>query len=130
MTDLENKTTPLPPIAITLVGTGDGGGIPQGTVAQTPHGIPNVVVNLVSPALAIAIRFVNFYLTTLIGLVPAALTPKGAEVMDALGAKDFFQVLVACGSIAVAPATLNLLKDLVTLFGDLEKKHPILTGNI
>ncbi len=58
----------IAPVVVTMVGTGDGGGSPltSGTQAKTPDHQPDLVVNVVTPALAIAVRFVNLFLTTIV----------------------------------------------------------------
>lgn len=126
------KTTdeaPLHPVAVTVIGTGPvtGGPAPMqtGMVATTPapHQ-PNLLVTVISPLAAIAIRFVNTYLTVLAGLVAAGLTS------DVIPHADFVALVVRCAGLSVAGAGVGLLKDLVTVFGRLEQKFPLLTGNV
>ena len=73
---------------------------------------------------AISIRFINSYLTMLVGLVGAGM------VSNIIPAHDFIQLVQSCAKLSLAGAGFSFLKDLVTVFGNLEKKYPLLTGNI
>ncbi len=119
---------PIAPVSVTIVGTGDGSiPIEKGLVAVTPDHQPNLVVNVVSPLVALAVRFGNVYGTVLLGLLGAAVTPSGAHI---LGAGDFGHLLENCASLSLAPAVIDLIKNLVTIFGRLESKYPLLTGSV
>lgn len=117
----------LDPVSVTIVGTGTGDGVVKGTIGVTPPHQANLVVNVVSPIVALAVRFANIFATTLLGLLGAAVTPAGHEM---LGAGDFNKLLINCASLSLAPAVLDLLKNLITIFGRLENKYPLLTGNV
>lgn len=129
MTD--EKMTPATPIEsvkvvmISGTGTGDGGApIPSGQMAVTPDHQPNLVVQVVTPIVAIAIRFANAYLTALVGLVLAGMTT------DALGTQDFSHLVVKCTSLSLAGPAVALAKDLITILSGLERKFPLATGSI
>jgi hypothetical protein len=113
------------PVTISIVGTGtgDGGGVaptPNGTTATTPGGQPNLLVNVVPPVIAIAVRFVNQWLIAFGGFI-------GADVIaPTLFALDLRQMAVA----ALATAFVGLIKNLITVFGRLEGKYPLFTGTI
>lgn len=121
-----------PPIVVTMVGpvdgstTGDRRGAPitTGTIATTPDHMPNVVFRVISPLVSIAIRFAYAYGTSLLGLITVGLTSKE------LPAADFGHLVLKCASLAFAPPCVALVKDVITLLGDLEKKYPLLTGNV
>lgn len=119
----------LHPVAVTVIGTGSAVAGPNpietGTVATTPAAHqPNLVVQVISPLMAILIRFVNAYLTILVGLVAAGMTS------DVIPYSDFGSLVWKCAGLSVAGAGLGFLKDLVTIFGRLEGKYPLLTGNV
>jgi len=100
----------------------------QGDVkAQTPIGLPNVVLVAVQPIVAIAIRFANVYATTWVGLVVAAMTPEGGKL---LYTTDFLHTALLCASLAFPGAAVAFVKDLITVFGKLEGKYPLLTGGV
>ena len=112
-------------VAVIGTGTGDGGApIPDGTILKTPDHQPNIVVQVVTPLAAMAIRFANSYVTTLIGLVTVGLTT------DALSAPDFGSLVWKCSGYSLAGPSVALLKDAVTILTNLEKKFPLLTGSV
>lgn len=123
------ESTELRPVAVTVIGTGPVAAGPAplqtGVVATTPaQHQPNLLVTVVSPLMAIAVRFVNNYLTILVGLIAAGMTS------DVIPSADFASLVLKCAGLSVAGAGLGLLKDLVTIFGKLEGKYPLLTGNV
>lgn len=127
--EIKQMTGTLQPVAVTVIGQGavTGGSTPMetGLVATTPAANqPNLLVTVISPLAAIGIRFVNTYLTVLAGLVAAGLT---SEIIPHT---DFIALVLRCAGLSVAGAGVGLLKDLVTIFGRLEHKFPLLTGNV
>lgn len=126
MTD-DDKTAPLAPVAVTVIDTGGHGvaALKDGTIAETPSkATPNLAVTVIGPVMAIFIRFLNAYLLTLVGLVGAGLTS------DAIPATDFVQLVVKCAALSLAGPGFGVLKDLLTIFGRLESKYPLLTGSV
>jgi hypothetical protein len=123
------KTTesrPVHAVQLAVISSGDTGMIPaQGIEAKTVgvH-MPNFVVTAVSPVRAILIRFINAYLTMMVGLVMAGMAS------DVIPAEDFLHLLIACAKLSVAAAGVGFLKDCVTIFGRLESKYPLTTGSI
>lgn len=112
------------PIVVPVIkGTGDGS-IKNGTIAETPGAQPNLIIQAIQPLTAIAIRFAHSYLVTLSGLVVA-----GAAT-DIIPAGDFLALVGKCATLSLAGAGIGLLKDLVTVFGRLENKYPLLTGSV
>lgn len=111
-------------VKVALIGTGDGTMPEHGTVVETAEDQSNLVVVIVQPLVAILIRFANAYLITLVGLV------TGGMATDIIPAADFAALVVSCAKLSLAGAGLGLLKDLVTIFGKLEQKYPLLTGSI
>lgn len=123
-------TEPIPPVQVAIIGTGTGdGGAPlrTGTVAVTPDHQPNLVTTIVPPLVAILVRFVNLFLTTLVGLVMASMTPAGGKV---LYTSDFVHLVMLCASLALPAAAVGFFKDLITVFGRLEGKYPLATGSV
>lgn len=116
-------TIPVPHTVTMIGGTGDGGAVSK-TVVATPPGHPDLLVTVVSPLMALVIRFVNSYLTILVGLVAAGMTS------DVIPYADFIDLLTRCAGLSIAGAGLGFLKDVVTIFGRLEGKFPLLTGNV
>lgn len=118
-TKTETTTTPIPPVEVAVIGT--TGAPPQ--VVTTPDHLPNLVVTMISPILAILVRFANVYLLTLVGLL-------GTSMTGALAAPDFWHLVLKCGEMALAPAGLALGKDLITVLSGLEQKFPLATGSV
>lgn len=127
-TDKTTESRTVEPVQVAVIGTGDGRRLASGTEAITDGAHePNIVVTVVQPIAAITIRFVNVFLVQLVGLLIAGMTPAGAKL---LYTTDFFHLLLTCASLAVPGAALGFFKDLVTVFGKLEQKYPLLTGNV
>lgn len=113
------------PIAVAVVGTGDGRApMLAGATAVTPPHLPNLAILVVSPLLAIVIRFVNSYLTVLVGLVAAGMTS------NVIPYTDFLDLVKQCAGLSIAGAGVGLLKDVLTIFTRLESKFPLATGNV
>jgi hypothetical protein len=129
MTDKTTEAAPLHPIQVAVIGTGSVSNGPapleSGTVATTPAAHqPNLLVTVVSPLAAVLIRFINTYLTILVGLVAAGMTS------DAIPSTDFLNLVIKCAGLSVAGAGVGFLKDLLTIFSKLESRYPLLTGNV
>lgn len=124
MTDKLSPPEPMGPLQVTVISTGDGKMIDSGTVGTTPKNQPNMIVRVINPLVAIGVRFVNAFLTILVGLI-------GAEmVTNVIPYTDFFGLVLACAKLAVSGAGVGLLKDLATVFGKLEHKYPLATGSV
>jgi len=125
MTDEKSITTSIPPVPVTVIGTGDGKEIPaNGVVAVTPDSQPNLAVIVVTPVVAMLIRFLNVYIGTVVGLLGAAMTS------NAISAPDFFHLVLKCAGLAFSGAAFLALKDLLTIGARLERKYPLLTGSV
>lgn len=127
MTD-EKVTPPVPiePVKVTVIGTGTGNGAPltTGTTGTTPDHQPNLIVKVISPLMAILIRFINAYLTMLVSLVGAGMTT------NIIPAADFLALVLACAKLSLAGAGLGAIKDCATVFSGLERSHPLSTGAV
>ena len=131
MTDAADKTTlsrPVEPVQVAVIDTGDVKRLSSGAeaVTQGAH-TPNLVVTVVGPARAIAIRFVNTFLAQFVGLIVAGMTPAGSKL---LYTGDFVHLTVVCASLALPGAALSFFKDCLTIFGRLEQKFPLMTGSV
>lgn len=125
---LPTKTEPIQPMVATVVGT--SGGLADGTVATTPHqDQPNVVIRVVTPLMAILVRFANNYVGSLLGLI--SLGTAGKMGLDSLiPPMDFLTLLRLSLVSALIPPIYPLLKDCITVLGGLERKFPLLTGSV
>lgn len=123
--DIKTEVTGIPPLPVTLIDTAHlGSPLTNPTVAVTPDHQPDIAVTLVQPLVAIGIRFVNTFLTSLLGIL------TGALATDVITASDFTHLLYKCAGLSVAGAIIGLIKDLITVFGKLEGKYPLATGSI
>lgn len=122
------EARPVSQIPTTVIDIGDAKHLETGVIAQTPGASqPNLAVQVIQPAVAIGVRFASIYLTIFLGLVTAALTPQG---QNAIPWHDFSQLLLTCATLSLSGAVLDLVKNLVTIFGRLEGKYPLLTGSV
>ena len=122
MADAFKEPTTIAMISPYASGTGDGGLQPQ--VIETPAGQPNLVIRPISAFVAVGIRFVNVFLTVMLGIL------TGAMASDVIPAPDFLALVWKCAGLSLAGAGIGLIKDLVTIFSRLESKYPLLTGSI
>lgn len=123
MTDDKIVTEVLSPVSVTVVGTGDG--LVKGTQATTPHDQPNIVLNVVRPIVAIAVRFGNTFCVSLGGSLAA-----GGMTGTVIPHADFAQMVKPAVILAACIAGVGLVKDLGTVFMGLEKRFPLLTGSV
>lgn len=122
------QSRPVETVTVAVLGTGDSSHLPSGTVAVTPGAHqPNVIVEVITPLVAILVRFGYTFGTALVGLVTAGITPAGSKL---LYTSDFYHLVLTCASLAVPVAGLGLLKDLTTVFSGLEKKFPLASGSV
>ena len=122
------STEPVEPMHVAVIGgTGDGGSPLTNTIAKTPDGQPNLAITVITPLVAILVRFVNLFLTTLVGLLMAAMTPMGSNVLHT---GDFMQLLWTCASLSLPGAAVGLIKDTITIFSRIEQRWPLATGTI
>ena len=121
----DDKLVPLPPVQVAIIGTGDGGSpLITGTQALTPDHQPNLAITMITPLVAIAVRFANTFFTGLLGIL------TGAMATNVITASDFLHLVYKCAGLAIAGAGLALIKDLITVFGKLEGKFPLATGSV
>lgn len=118
------KVAPVEPIQVAIVST-NSENHEDGVTAVTPGHLPNLVVKVVTPLMAVLVRFINQFLTTLGGLLAVGVTTKGTLPSD-----DFMHLVVTCASLSVATAGVGAIKDCVTIFSKLEQKFPLGTGSI
>lgn len=120
------ESRPVEHVVTTVIGTGDGSRLANGTIAETPgSNTPNLVVKVIPPLVAILVRFANAYVTTLVGLITAGIVGK-----DVIPAADFGALFVLCAKLSLAGPCVDALKNLVTVLGRLEGKYPLLTGSV
>lgn len=117
-----------PPVSVALIGTGEGGVAPSDTrfVAHTPEEQPNLYVKVVAPTVAILIRAVNLFLVTFSGVLGLA----GLDPAHVLPVQDFKQAVAVAAWSGLSAAFIGTVKNLITVFGQLEGKYPLASGSI
>jgi hypothetical protein len=118
-----------PPVSVAVIGgTGDGGMTPtdKRVLAHTADDQPNLYVRVVTPIMAIAIRGLNLFLITF----SAALGLAGIDPSNSVNVTDFKQALVFAGWMGLVSAFVGTVKNLITVFGQLEGKYPLGSGSI
>jgi len=118
---------PIQPLPVTLIGVrseNSGAPIVDGQVIATPDHQPNLVVQVITPLLAVVIRFTNAYLTAIVGLL------VGGPATGLVTAVDLYHLVLKCASLALFGPVVALLKDVITILTGLERKFPIATGNV
>lgn len=125
---------PIANLPVNIIGVrteGTGAPIVDGQVIVTPDHQPNLVVRVITPIVAIAIRAANLFLASVIGFLSATMIPAGDNpVLKALHAMEFYQLVMTAAGLAIAPTVFGALKDLATIGLRLEKKFPLLTGSV
>lgn len=115
-------TVVIPPVTLTVIGNSSTS--PSGTVIQMPGNHPNYIQNVITPLTAIMIRFINTFLTTLLGIL------LGSMSTGVIQGSDFIHLVIKCAGLSVAAAGVGLIKDCITIFGKLEQNFPLQTGSI
>ena len=123
MADEKTVTEVMPPVSVTVLGTGDG--LVKGAKATTPPDQPNIVLNVVQPLVAIAVRFGNVFCVSLSGSLAA-----GGMTSTIIPHAYFGQMVKPAIILAACIAGMGLVKDLGTVFMGLEKRFPLLTGSV
>lgn len=120
------ETQPIAPVPVTIIGTGDGQSPSlAGTIATTPGQQPNLLVNVVTPFMAIAVRFGNGFCVAFVGALTAG--GLGQTVMPHGSLIDIIKPSVI---LALSIAGVGLIKDCATVFSGLEKKFPLASGSV
>lgn len=109
-------------VTVLAIGTGTGTGSPTpAQLVETPAGHKDVIIKFITPLVAITVGFVVTFLTVLLAVIAAA-----SASPDMIPFADFLQLVTKASKVALTGATLNLLKDLLTLFTSLRQKFPLL----
>lgn len=94
--------------------------------AQTPSGIPNVRVVVVSAVRVVVVRACRTYIQCLIGFLGA--TVAGVIPTDPLAPQDAWVKLATAAGLALYPAAISALQNILELLGKMDVKEPELRG--
>lgn len=90
----------------------------------TDRQVDSVAIVLMTPVKIVVVRALRVYLQTLVGLLTALGSGVAASVGVTLTAGDFWHLLAACSSIAVAPAVISAITNTVELLAKWDASHP------
>lgn len=118
------KTTEVSPILVTVVGSGKEVGV-SGAVGVTGEGQANLITQVITPVMALAVRFGHRFIDALIGA-------EALKTLDTMADWNLIQggAFKAALMIALATAVWGLIRDLGTVFTKLEGRFPLSTGNV
>lgn len=115
------------PVVIATIGTTSQGTGSGDVHLETQPGIPNVTVKVITPLIAILVRFGHTFLDTFIATLGVAETGVLSSLIQA---PDFPAKVKAAAIIAFGAAALGLAKNVLTIFKGWEGKYPLATGSI
>jgi hypothetical protein len=102
--------------------------VTERTGMVTDHQAAGVSVVLMAPWQIILVRALRVYLQTLVGLLTALGTGAAATVGVSLSVGDFWHLLLASASIAVAPSVMSVLLNTIELLAKIDATNPQLRG--
>lgn len=94
------------------------------SILKTPSGATNVEVITMTWYSQVGIRVLRTYLQSLLGFILAIGTGAAGGVGLNIPAQDFLQLLISSGSLAVAPAAIALLQNMVEILGKFDVTNP------
>lgn len=112
-----------PPVSVSIIGTSEG--LVNCTTAKTPPDQPNIIIKIVSPLVAVGVRFGNTFCVSFAGSLTA-----GGLTVKVMPHADFAQLLSLSAFLALCIAGVGLVKDSATVFSGLEKRFPLGSGSI
>ena len=124
--DKMTESRPVDTVKVTVIGTGDASHLASGVVAVTP-GVnqPNLVTQVVTPIVAIGVRFGYDWCTAFVGTMIA-----GGVVDHALPHAGVIALLKDAAVLASCMSGVGLARNAATVFSGLEKRFPLASGNV
>lgn len=120
-------TVGTPAVHENTKGTGDGAG--KVVMLETQEGQANVRLNVIRPAIALVVGFIHQFGTTFLACLTAAGLGVGVGALVNVHA-PMEEVIKGAAWVALISAGLDLVKNVVSFFGELRNKYPLLTGSI
>ena len=103
---------------------GAGEGPKDKSILHTPSGQANVEIVSLSVTAQVGIRVLRTYLQGLVGFLLAAGTGAAAAVGVNMPVGDFGSLLVQSASLAVAPAVIGALQNIIELLARMDTSAP------
>src|SRR5688572_18266088 len=115
-------------VKVVVASSGSPSGLQPGTQAEavTPGSQPNVIVQVIGPVTAVAVRFAHLFGLTWLALM----TTGGVTGQDILPWLDLQELATKSAYAAAITAGIGGAKDVVTLLGKLEQRFPFLSGSV
>lgn len=104
------------PVVVTTVARNEE--IPSGTLAKTVGDQPNVIVKAIQPMIIVLVRAARTFLQVLVGLLTAGATGMGSGVLPV---GDFATLLKVSASLAVAPAVVSIIQNVIELLAKMDQ---------
>lgn len=108
-------------------GTGTGAG--KMVTLETQEGQPNVKLNVIRPVIALTVGFVHQFGTTFLACLTAAGLGVGVGALVDIHA-PLQDVVRGAAWVSLISAGFDLVKNVVSIFGELRNKYPLLTGSL
>lgn len=127
MEEITIATVGTPAVHENTSGTGTGAG--KVVTLETQSGQANIRLNVIWPVVAIVVGFVHQFGTTFLACLTAAGLGVGVGALVNVHA-PIGEVIKGAAWVALISAGLDLVKNVVSLFGELRNKYPLLTGSL
>jgi hypothetical protein len=108
------KMVEAQPVTALMIGTGDAG-TPKTQLIETPPGQPDILMKRITPLIALLARAGSVFFTTMSGQI-------GAGAIGVIHGQTWQDSALISASAAAAATIWSL----ATIFGNLEKRYPIL----
>jgi hypothetical protein len=95
----------------------------DGEIVQTPAGQPDFRVTVMSPLVQIVVRGFRTYLQALLGLLAVALVGP-SQMLPSVAPRDFLAALQLAAGLALAPAAISVLQNLVEFLAKVDELFP------
>lgn len=90
------------------------------TYAQTPTGVPNLIIDALSPLRIVATRVARVYVQSVLGILTAGMSGLSGGILPS----DFLTLLVTAAQMSVAIATITALQNIAELLAEVDKTRP------
>lgn len=127
MDEITIATMGTPAVHENTTGTTTGGG--KVVMLETQASQPNVKLNVIRPAIALLVGFIHQFGTTFLACLTAAGLGVGVGALVNVHA-PIQDVVTGAAWVALISAGLDLVKNVVSVFGELRNKYPLLTGSL
>lgn len=124
---LDKNAPGMEPVHVTVVG-GTGSGDSSKQMIVTPAGQPNLIATFIPTATALAVRWIDMFLTVFLAVsgIGAAISIDAVKQLIPDHAAFGGGVIEEAIFYSFVAATFGLLKDLAVIVGKLKQRYPLL----